>query len=102
MWLFRGVIIAILPSACLIYRSRLLSMVAFKSIKMHQGHREGVAYSRWIEVLNYLFIVSHLRKLNYIDYITFKNRNKYAYERLGEFSAALIILLVLFFRLWST
>ena len=101
-WVFRAVILAILPSAVFIYRSRLLSMVAFKRIKMHQGHREGIAYSRWIEVLNYLFIVSGLRKLNYIEYITFKNKNKYAYELLGETSAYIILLLVIFFRSWNS
>ena len=34
-WLFRVVIFAVLPAAALIYRGRLLSMTAFKRVKMH-------------------------------------------------------------------
>ena len=34
-WLFRGVIIAVLPSAFLVYRSRTVSLLAFQAIKMH-------------------------------------------------------------------
>ena len=71
-WLFRAVIFAVLPAAALIYRGRLLSMTVFMFVKMHQGSRKGLAYSKSIELLNYFFIGSKLRRLNYIQYITFR------------------------------
>lgn len=100
-WLFRGVLLFVLPSAALIYRSRLLSMTVFKHIKMHKGKRTGIAYSKSIELLNYLFCRSRLRKLNYVNYITFRNKNKHAYERAGEMAAAIVLILIIFFRVWS-
>ena len=69
---FRVVIFAVFPAAILIYRGRLLSMVAFMNIKMHQGRRKGLAYSQTIELMNYFYLWSKLRGLNYIQYITFK------------------------------
>lgn len=52
--------------------------------------------------MNNLFLWSKLRSLNYIDYVSFRNRYKHDYERTGEYSAAIIMLLVVFFRLWNT
>ena len=40
--------------------------------------------------------------MTYIEYIIFKNKNQASYERTGEYSAAIILLLVIFFRLWNT
>ena len=75
-WISKGVIIAVLPACFFIYRSRLLSLTAFKNIKMHQGRRKGIAYNQTIQVMNNMFLLSRLRDLNYIQYITFKNRRK--------------------------
>ena len=35
VWLFRGVLMAVVPSSVYIYRSRLLSLTVFTNIKMH-------------------------------------------------------------------
>jgi hypothetical protein len=70
--IFRMVIFAVLPTTALIYRSKLLSMKAFKEIKMHQGRRKGVAYSQYIEVMNNFFLWSKLKDLNYIEYVTYR------------------------------
>ena len=51
-WISKGVIIAVLPACFFIYRSRLLSLTAFKNIKMHQGRRKGIAYNQTIQVMN--------------------------------------------------
>ena len=102
VWLFRGMIICVLPSVFLIYRSRLLVLKAFQLIKMHKGGRTGVAYIKAISWMNYLFCLSRIRVLDYDKYILYKAKNKHSYERLGEYSAATIILLILFFRLWNT
>ena len=100
-WLFRGVLLFVLPSAALIYRSRLISMAVFKKIKMHKGKREGIAYSKSIEVLNYFFCRSRLRKLSYVDYITFRNKNKNSYELLGDTATVIVLIIIIFFRFWS-
>lgn len=101
-WLFRAVIFAVLPAAALIYRGRLLSMTVFMRVKMHQGSRKGLAYSKSIELLNYFFIGSKLRRLNYIQYITFRQKHKHSYERLGEYAVAFIMVIIVWFRFWNT
>lgn len=35
VWLFRGVLLAVLPCSVYMYRSRLLSLIVFTNIKMH-------------------------------------------------------------------
>ena len=52
--------------------------------------------------MNYLFLMSRMRSLNYISYIQFKNKNKSSYEKTGEYSTAVIILMLISFRLWDT
>ena len=49
-----------------------------------------------------MFLFTSLRSLNYIEYIVLRNKKKHMAERQAEFSAAIIILLVLFFRIWNT
>ena len=39
VWLFRMVLLAVIPSSIYIYRARLISLQVFTNIKMHQGHR---------------------------------------------------------------
>ena len=77
-------------------------MVAFMNIKMHQGRRKGLAYSQTIELMNLFYLWSKLRKLNYIQYITFKKKNKHSYERTGEYAVVFTMLVIIFFRLWNT
>ena len=52
--------------------------------------------------MNYIFLWSSLRRLNYIEYISFKQKNKHSYERLGEYAVVFTMLIILFFRLWNT
>ena len=52
-------------------------------------------------MLNHLFSFSKLKSLSYIEYIIFKNRNQSDYEMTGEYSTAIILLLVIFFRIWN-
>ena len=102
LWFFRAVILAVLPASFLIYRSRLLTLTAFKYIKMHQSDREGLAYKKSIKILNYFFIFPTLRKMDYMAYISYKLMNRDRYEIRGETLSSIIMLLVVFFRLWNT
>ena len=45
-WLVKLMILAVTPASILIYRSRILSLHAFLTVKQHQGLRRGVAYNR--------------------------------------------------------
>ena len=51
--------------------------------------------------MNYLFCLSRLRGLNYIEYIAFKRKHKYSYEMTGEYAAYIILFLIIFFRIWN-
>ena len=77
-------------------------MTVFIRVKMHQGSRKGLAYNKAIELLNYFFIGSKLRRLNYIQYIAFRQKHKHSYERLGEYAVAFIMVIIVWFRFWNT
>lgn len=47
-WLFKGIIVALVPASLLIYRARLCTLHAFVMIKKHQGNKKGVAYNRCV------------------------------------------------------
>ena len=70
----------VLPASVLVYRSRILGLNTFVSLKKHQGakhkvHLEGVAYNPCLQWCGYLFCCSNLRKMNYIEYITYKSKH---------------------------
>ena len=88
--------------AILIYRSRLLTLEAFKQIKMHQGRRQGVAYSSTINFLNFIMIEPSLRKRNYIEYIVYSKNREKSWVLMREYFSITIICIVIFFRLWNT
>lgn len=73
-YVLKASVLAVFPAAILIYRSRLLQLQAFTTLKKHQGAREGVAYNQCLSLLDYVFCLSRLRKKPYIEYIVFKKR----------------------------
>ena len=75
-YFIKFLVIAVLPASVLIYRSRLLTLQAFVTLKKHQGNRQGLAYNRCLQQLDKLFCLSRLQKKNYIQYIMYKNKNR--------------------------
>ena len=99
-WLFKAVILALVPASILIYRSRVLSLSAFELIKKHTDNK-GVAYNRCIQLMNNFFIFSGLRSKRYIEYIEFKKANRSAWGKTSETASIACILLWVFIRVWQ-
>ena len=96
--MLKTIILAALPVTLLIYRSRLTTLQAFILLKLHQGGRNnvrGVAYNKCYQFLDVLFCLSRLRKLNYVEYIVFRNKNRGNREMWSE-NAQIIVLSVWF------
>mmetsp|Transcript_15920 Transcript_15920/g.20106 ORF Transcript_15920/g.20106 Transcript_15920/m.20106 type:complete len:89 (+) Transcript_15920:968-1234(+) len=71
-YLVKGLIIAVIPAAILIYRSRLLSLHAFVEIKKHSGRRQGIAYNKCLQVMDAMFCLTRLREKSYIEFIMYR------------------------------
>ena len=103
--LFRIVIVCVAPCALVIYRSRLLNLHAFTLIKKAKESRviehRGIVYNRMRKLLHIFFCCFPERKLNYIEYVQFKNKNKRRYELWGEVMNIIVVLLIVFFHLWN-
>ena len=95
-YVVKGSVLAVFPAAILIYRSRLLELQTFTTLKKHQGSREGVAYNRCLSLLDYVFCLSRLRQKNYIAYIVFKKRYGARRQKSAEKASVWIILMWFF------
>ena len=93
-------VIGVLPASLMIYFSRLLTLQAFLMLKKHQGGRKGVAYNRCIQQLDKLFFLSRLRKLNYIEFLLFRTKNRSTREKWGDTAAITIICVLLFIQFY--
>ena len=92
--------VLVLFASFLVYRSRLLSLPAFTTLKKHQGSRQGLAYNRCLQTLDYVFCLSRLRKKNYIEFIIFKKRYRSLRERHAEKASLFILCLWLFVQFY--
>lgn len=100
--IFRIVIICVVPAAIFIYRSRLLTLESFLIIKKQRRvQKDGVTHSSSSRLLHILFCCSRLRKLNYIEFVQFRNKNMHRYELVAEFITGGVMLLIAFFYFWN-
>lgn len=91
-----------MPAAIFIYRSRLLTLESFLVIKKERRvGKDGVTNSSSSRLLHILFCCSRLRKLNYIEFVQFRNKNMHKYALLAEITTAAVILLTVFFYFWN-
>jgi hypothetical protein len=98
--MLKVVILLFIPASVLVFRSRLLTVKAFVDIKKNQGNRSGIAYSRFVQLMNNLFFLSGLRNKNYIEYIEFRNLNRGKWEKTAETATIGFTLFWLFIRVW--
>ena len=99
-YMIKGSSVLVLIASFLIYRSRLLSLPAFTTLKMHQGKREGLAYNPCLQTLDYVFCLSRLRKKTYIEFIIFKKRYRSVREKHAEKASVFILCLWLFVQFY--
>ena len=99
-WLIKGSVLFVIPACLLIYRSRLVQLQAFTTLKKHQGMRTGVAYNPCLQALDYLFCLSRLRKKNYIDYIVYMRKNKENRSKVAEKASLWILGIWLFIQFY--
>lgn len=72
--LLKCIVVAALPVTYLIYLSRLTTLHAFVILKLHEGGRSGVAYNKCFQFLDKLFCLTRLSRLDYIEFINFRNK----------------------------
>ena len=101
-WLVKGSVLFVIPACLLIYRSRLIQLQAFTTMKKHQGVREGVAYNRCLQSLDSVFCLSRLRKKNYIEYIVYMRKNMASRSKVAEKASLWILGIWLFIQFYYT
>ena len=100
---FRLVIICVVPASMYIYRSRLVTLDAFLTIKKDRGSKQGnsIVYNRSAHFMHIFFLCSRQRKLNYVEYVQFRNLKRDEYEVTGDYATVAVIFLIVFFYLWN-
>ncbi len=93
VYLFKAIIIFVLPASILIYRQRLLGLHAFMIVKKHEGRRKGLAYNNWLAVSNRLFCLTSMQNKNYMEYIIYRNENNQRYGKQAETASFTILVL---------
>merc|ERR1712110_54118 len=93
-----AILISVIPSNILSYRARLLTLEAFKMIKMNAQGYKGRGYSPWMKPINLLFSMSKTYWHRYDEYIIYVKREKKNYVRTALYSTILILALIIGFQ----
>ena len=97
-WALIIILFAALPAHIIVYQGRLLSLPAFKWIKMNAQGLEGASYNRLLLPFNILFFMSKTYWLRYDEYILYIRKNKKYFAIRSVTATVLILSLIIGFQ----
>ena len=89
------ILILCIPCNILVYQGRLLTLEAFKVIKMNAQGIKGIEYNPWLTPVNILFFFSKTYWMRYDEYVVYVQKNK-KYYVIRAMIATLSILAAIF------